>query len=173
MCSPVSVIVWHLFESRLVEQGSVMAILQVILFGRIIAHLKSGAGNRSGVKRLLSKHSSTKKRQSKVYMSEFWLCCEMRHLWYGFIKTFIEIRVLGESTNVSDCGHMPRSQRVGGMVGLWCMCMVALMVRLLFSLIVPKQKGHPNGCPSNTLIKLLLTDLRWLHYFNSALMRMG
>lgn len=48
-----------------------MAILQVILFGRIIARLRSGAGNRSGVKRLLSKHSSTKKRQSKVYMSEF------------------------------------------------------------------------------------------------------
>ena len=71
MCSPVSVIARHLFESRLVEQGSVMAILQLILFGRIIAHLKSGAGNRSGVKRLLSKHSSTKKRQSKVYMSEF------------------------------------------------------------------------------------------------------
>ncbi len=71
MCSPVSVIARHLFESRLVEQGSVMAILQVILFGRIIARLRSGAGNRSGVKRLLSEHSSTKKRQSKVYMSEF------------------------------------------------------------------------------------------------------
>ena len=46
MCSPVSVIARHLFESRLVEQGSVMAILQVILFGRIIARLRSGAGNR-------------------------------------------------------------------------------------------------------------------------------
>lgn len=71
MCSPVSVIARHLFESRLVEQGSVMAILQVILFGRIIARLRSGAGNRSVVKSPLSKHCSTKKRQSKVYMSEF------------------------------------------------------------------------------------------------------
>lgn len=58
-----------------------------------------------------------------------------------------------------------------GMVGLWCM--VVLMGRFLFLLIVPKQKGHPNGCPSNTLNKLMLTDLRRLYYFNSALMRMG
>ncbi len=95
----------------------------------------------------------------------------MRHLLYGFIKTFIErqgIRRINECERLWK--HAKESESMG-MVDHWCM--VALMVRLLFSLIVPKQKGHPNGCPSNTLIKLLLTDLRRLYYFNSALMRMG
>jgi hypothetical protein len=71
MCSPVSVIARHLFESRLVEQGSVMAILQVILFGRIIARLRSGAGNRSVVKSPLSKHCSTKSDKAKFICPSF------------------------------------------------------------------------------------------------------
>lgn len=171
MCSPVSIIAWHLFESRLVEQGSVMAILQVILFGRIIAHLKSGAGNKSVVKRLLSKHSSTKKRQSKVYMYEFnrVLCDATSVIWIH--QNFYWDKGISRINQCERLWAHAKESESRGMVGLWCM--VVLMVRLLFSLIIPKQKGHPNGCPSNTLIKLLLTNLRWLHYFNSALMRMG
>ena len=80
MCSTVSVIARHLFESRLVEQGSVMAILQVILFGRIIARLRSGAGNRSVVKSPLSKHCSTKSGKAKFICMSLIVCYAMRHL---------------------------------------------------------------------------------------------